>query len=800
VRSAASLARWGGVALCALAALSCRGGAGAGERAPEPRVAVEAVRGIDGGAPEAIDPRELNPVLDDPRLAEVRQLLREGQDARAAQALDDARVREDVRGDDACAWNHLAGRLHQAAGAFPLAAAAFDRVDTACALGDHALLRAAQAYARMYRWDEAASRARRAMAVNALRDEARVVLAEALTASAVPANVDEAIALHRASLRDRPTAPGWVETSLRLARALLPRLGDPAAPDALDVAKEIYDLTTRIVIEAPKLAEVGGAAQLRARALLVLRTRDRSRTGDLTDDEKARTIQGWLDSGDATRALTEANARWAALTRGKRGGAYACRVATLRAQATQRTRGKVLDAWNDAVSACEGEDGLPSALYNSGRAAYRAGKGADAAVRFERLEQLRPVHRLSDDGRFFRALVAQDAGEIARFEELMLALPDDFPEGDMRAEGLFRVALARMARGDWQGASAPLERIPAVETNDRHWATAGRAAYFRARAAAALGDIDDAKTRYADVLARYPLTFYMTQAYARLAEFEPGVAEVALARALKEHEKEGPTPAELGALWSPAYVRARTLLAVGEIDLARRELSTAGLLGDAAEPEFLWTVASLLNRAGAPEQGHVFARARFAEALSRYPVGGWRAPWEAVFPRAFEPLVLRESEGQAIPKALVWAIMREESGFVAEARSPANAYGLMQIIVPTARMTARGTGLPFDESALKRPEVSIALGSRVLANLRTSLAHNPPIAIAAYNAGLGAVNRWLKSNGEHSFDLWVESIPYEETRGYIKRVLASQVTYAFLYDRASFDEVARIAPKVVPGG
>jgi soluble lytic murein transglycosylase len=133
--------------------------------------------------------------------------------------------------------------------------------------------------------------------------------------------------------------------------------------------------------------------------------------------------------------------------------------------------------------------------------------------------------------------------------------------------------------------------------------------------------------------------------------------------------------------------------------------------------------------------------------------------------------------------------MREESAFNPDAHSVANAIGLMQLIGGTARMMARGTPLAFDDVSLRRPEVSIALGAKLLASLRTSFAGNPALAIAAYNSGSGSVHRWLGERGGDDFDVFVERIPFDETRNYLKRVLASEAAYAFLYAPKTLDEL-----------
>lgn len=138
--------------------------------------------------------------------------------------------------------------------------------------------------------------------------------------------------------------------------------------------------------------------------------------------------------------------------------------------------------------------------------------------------------------------------------------------------------------------------------------------------------------------------------------------------------------------------------------------------------------------------------------------------------------------------------MREESAFNPDARSVADAIGLMQLIAPTARATARGTQLPSDEEALRRPEVSIALGTRLLSSLRATFPAKPALAIAAYNGGGRAVRRWLADRGGDDFDVFVERIPFEETRAYIKRVLASQAAYAYLYAPQGLDELFAVLP------
>jgi soluble lytic murein transglycosylase len=519
-------------------------------------------------------------------------------------------------------------------------------------------------------------------------------------------------------------------------------------------------------------------------------------TDALSEDDRLRRVKAWLDALDPAKALVEANSMYNAWPPAGKTGSGACSLATYRAQAMVRTKTPSADAWGDAIRACAGDDQLAGALFQGGKSSLSAKRPQEGLERLAKTEQQFPKHRLADDARLIAAMSLKDAGDEARFTSMLLALPDDYPEGDMRTEGLFRVALLRMSKGDWAGAKDPLDRILVIEPDDRHWATAGRALYFRARAAAMTGDADGAATRYAKIIESYPLAFYMTQAYARLAAMDDARAVKTLADAVAREPQGSFFTREHPELRTATFDRVRALLEVGEIETAKKEIARAGYTSETADKELVWAIAATYDRAGAADISHSFTRTRLYDHLPHYPSGMWRQPWEISFPRAFEPLVVKESEANGIPAALTWGIMREESSFLAEVKSPANAYGLMQLIVPTAKMVASGSALPWDAESLKRPEVNIALGTKMLGQLRGTFSVNRSLAIAAYNGGPGAVRRWVDARSAEDFDLFVEEIPYDETRGYIKRVLGSQAAYAFLYARPSLKEVLTIPVRV----
>ncbi|SDG78794.1 soluble lytic murein transglycosylase [Pseudomonas benzenivorans] len=148
------------------------------------------------------------------------------------------------------------------------------------------------------------------------------------------------------------------------------------------------------------------------------------------------------------------------------------------------------------------------------------------------------------------------------------------------------------------------------------------------------------------------------------------------------------------------------------------------------------------------------------------------------FPMAHrEPLTL-EAKKRGLHSSWVFAITRQESAFMADARSPVGAMGLMQLMPATAKETARRFGIPLSSPQLAyRPEVNIQLGAAYLSQIYGQFNGNRVLASAAYNAGPGRVRQWLRGADHLAYDVWIENIPFDETRQYVQNVLSYSVIY-----------------------
>ncbi len=148
------------------------------------------------------------------------------------------------------------------------------------------------------------------------------------------------------------------------------------------------------------------------------------------------------------------------------------------------------------------------------------------------------------------------------------------------------------------------------------------------------------------------------------------------------------------------------------------------------------------------------------------------------FPMAHRNSLVSAARARDLHPSWVFAVTRQESAFMADARSHVGATGLMQLMPATAKETAKRFNIPFSsQQQLLNPGVNVQLGAAYLSQIYAQFNGNRVLASAAYNAGPGRVRQWLRDARHLSFDVWVENIPFDETRQYVQNVLAYSVIY-----------------------
>ncbi len=232
-----------------------------------------------------------------------------------------------------------------------------------------------------------------------------------------------------------------------------------------------------------------------------------------------------------------------------------------------------------------------------------------------------------------------------------------------------------------------------------------------------------------------------------------------------DHERLSAEEAAIASLATrPELVRARELFLVGQDGRGRSEWDA---VVRHFTPEQKLHAAVLANRWG----WHSRAIAT-AASLQEYDDLSLR------YPLPYQPLFEQSSSDARISSTWAYGIARSESLFMRDVRSRAGAIGLMQLMPATGREVAREIQLPYSGLVtLTNPASNIRLGTTYLGQMAERYNGNQVLATAAYNAGPHRVDRWLPENGELDARVWIENIPYNETRKYVKRVLSAQAIF-----------------------
>lgn len=213
------------------------------------------------------------------------------------------------------------------------------------------------------------------------------------------------------------------------------------------------------------------------------------------------------------------------------------------------------------------------------------------------------------------------------------------------------------------------------------------------------------------------------------------------------------------------------LKSLGLLDLVKSEL-----LNLYREVKLLDQKILVLSQFDQLENFHQSARLAELQLLGRTTID--RKSWMLkAFPLAYQSTVKTNAKRFNVYPTFIYSIMRAESLFNPNIESPVHAKGLMQLMPFTAEKVAQSLSLPTSDLNLFAPEVNIQLGTAYLARLLNQFDNNVPLAAAAYNAGPHRVQNWLSQFGHFDHDIFIEHIPFKETRGYVKKVIGFMEHY-----------------------
>ncbi len=316
------------------------------------------------------------------------------------------------------------------------------------------------------------------------------------------------------------------------------------------------------------------------------------------------------------------------------------------------------------------------------------------------------------------------------------------PLSDEQLAWRARIALRQ---GNWQEVKTAIERMAPPSCNEPTWI------YWRGRSLIALGAREQGQWLLGCISGGHHF-------YGQLAAEELGVPLVIPPKAAPPTKKELADAASLGGIR-----RALALYRLG--------------LRNEATAEWVWTVRSMEDR-------ELLAAAELARkngiwdrAINTADKTVFLHDFGMRYLAPYGKVLSEQARIRQIDEPWVLGLVRQESRFIADARSSAGASGLMQLLPATARWVARKIGMKgYNPSRVNQPRVNVTLGAFYLRHVLGGLDGSPVLAAAAYNAGPGRARRWLAETPLEGA-IYIETIPFEETRQYVKKVMANTVYY-----------------------
>lgn len=322
---------------------------------------------------------------------------------------------------------------------------------------------------------------------------------------------------------------------------------------------------------------------------------------------------------------------------------------------------------------------------------------------------------------------------------------------------------------------------------DKNTDNRGRAGYWAARDSERAGKLAEARALYEAMQGRYDANWYGYLAKQRLdilsrtTQAKTFPPDSIVARAIANLQTVTVAEESADADADTRIIKADELDNVGLDELALKELATASEKTPDS-PKVNLAIAKIHRSNDDNVRALNTLRRSFPDYSQMKPEEMTREQWDVFYPLAYWDIIVQESRARNLDPYQVAGLIRQETIFTARARSAAAAYGLMQVLVQTAKLTARkyGVSREITVETLYEPRLNIQLGTAYLRDQIDKFGRIEYVA-AAYNAGPGRAVLW-KASLPAAIDEWAEAVPFKETRGYVQGVVRNRLQYLRLYD------------------
>lgn len=446
----------------------------------------------------------------------------------------------------------------------------------------------------------------------------------------------------------------------------------------------------------------------------------------------------------------------------------------------------------------------PEALYWTGKSCSKLGEWDRSMKAFQKLLAAYPDCEWADDALFLSGNIYRETSDMKKALSSYARLVREYPESKFADSAIWWSAWASYTAGEYAKAEQILQEL--VNGYPRSFLV-NQARYWQGRAAEKRNNATLAATYYERVLKKGPYTYYGYRAAERMSRLGSLVTDAKAG----EGAELTMVCAESSCPDDPLHTfdfddgapqwteETRRMLSEERSFKKTLELMHLDMKKEAAAE--LWSLQDRLPKRRGALIGlskAFFELGDYNRSLllalrnyERYLEGPNKDVaedlWLLAYPQGFWESIITYSRKYGQDPYFIAAIIREESQFLPEAVSPAGARGLMQVMPATGEWAAQLIKLQgFDRTKLFDSDTGINIGTWFISHLMQRFKNDPVFVSAAYNAGPEAVQGWITKNGYHGErDLFVEQIPFSETRGYVKKVMRNYAEYKRIYGRTT---------------
>ena len=436
----------------------------------------------------------------------------------------------------------------------------------------------------------------------------------------------------------------------------------------------------------------------------------------------------------------------------------------------------------EAYKHLDAKDGS-RALFHGARALSRADFDQEAVKWYQDVVKIYPRSDVAAEAQFLSGWLEFNLGHYKKAIPYLKEMLEKYPRSKFAVEALWYWGFCHYLDNDFQNAKNVFEKLSKKPGKE----AGGKGHYWLARTMQKLGAKGEAQRAYAELVGRFPFSWYALLANARLEESGGAISPFGKTPRDPNKSLKLGDGAKREFSGEPSFRKSKELVRAGLKNEASKLLAyhqksflrkhrknrgkaLSALMGAYRE-------AGNYNRPWMISVVHGGDRALHAPAK-----GNAKSWWKNAYPMAYDGLIEKFRELGKNPKYYLNTIMRKESGFNPHTHSYADARGLVQMIPKTTKIVARELGLDYLDGSLFDPEFNVKTGAWYIGRLHHKFSQQIPIGAGSFNSGPRPVMRWLDKNGDRPMDEFVELVSFKQARNYMRRTTETYARYLNLYE------------------